>query len=326
MRAIIQEQYGGPEVLRLENVKQPRPLNNEVLVKVQAAAVNDYDWCRMTGKPYAYRLLFGVKKPKVKVLGMEFSGIVEAVGKEASKFQIGDAVYGDVSDYGFGGLAEYACVNQNALSLKPECMSFDDAAAIPHAGLLAVQGLINLGKIKEGQRILINGAGGGMGILALQLAKQYGAEVTGVDSTHKLEAMAAMGYDFTIDFEQNDFTKNGIGYDLILDAKTNRSPFAYLRALAPGGHYITVGGDLARLIQVVLLKRIIRKLNKKGMDVVALKPNQGLDYLERLYAEGKIKPLIDGPYTLDDVPRLVQYFGEGKHIGKIVVKPWSSPV
>ena len=321
MQAIVQKEYGDSGVLRLESIEKPSPGKNEVLIKIQAAAINDYDWSLMRGKPYLYRLMFGITKPKNKIPGMELSGIVESLGKGARKFNVGDAVYGDISEYGFGGFAEYVCVNENALSSKPKFMSFSDAASIPHAAMLAVQGLIDIGNIQKGQKVLINGAGGGMGIFALYIAKQFGAEVTGVDTGDKLKVMSSIGYDHVIDYTKCDFTQIGTCYDLILDAKTNRSPFDYVRSLASGGSYITVGGNLGRLLQTILLRGWVRRRFKKKIDVVGLKPNKDLAYVEALCEEGKIIPIIDGPHKFSDVPKLVQYFGEGKHTGKIIVTP-----
>ena len=322
MKAIIQEGYGGPDSLNLREITKPSPQKNEVLVKVKAAAINDYDWCLLSGKPYLYRLMFGLRKPKQKTPGMELSGVIEDVGEDVHKFNIGDFVYGDISDYGFGALAEYVCVNAAALSLKPEYMSFPDAASIPHAALLAKQGLIDAGQIEENQKVLINGAGGGVGTFGLYLAKQYGAHVTGVDTGDKLRQMQAIGYDCVIDYQDTDFTHNGLQYDLILDAKTNRGPSAYMRSLSPGGKYVTVGGHLTRLLQILVMKGWLRKIYKKSLHIVALKPNQDLAYIEQLYKAGKITPIVDGPHRLTDTPKLIQYFGESRHTGKIIVAPW----
>lgn len=321
MRAIVQSKYGGSEVLQLKEFYKPQPQKNEVLVKVMAAAINDYDWCHMRGEPYLYRLMFGLFKPKQKVPGMEFAGVVEELGVDVSNFAVGDAVYGDISECGFGAFAEYACVNETALVHKPKFMSFIDAASIPHAALLASQGLIDLGQIKQGQKVLINGAGGGVGTFAFCIAKQFGAEVTGVDSGQKLKVLSELGFDHAIDYKQQDFTSTGICYDLILDTKTNRPPKHYLRCLKPNGKYITVGGELFRLLQIVLSKKRVFKHHQKTIDVLSLKSNKGLEYIEDLYREGMIKSLIDGPYKLEEVPRLIQYFGEGRHKGKIVVQP-----
>ncbi len=323
MKAIVHTKYGPPHVLQLKEVAKPVPGEYEVLVKIYATAVNDYDWSLVRGKPYPYRLMYGMLKPKNQIPGMELSGVVEAIGAKVTAFRPGDAVYGDISEYGFGSFAEYICVNEKALVLKPDKMTFEEAAAIPHAVLLAVQGLIDIGKIKQGQKILINGAGGGVGTFGLQLSRLYGAEVTGVDTGEKLKMMKEMGFDHIIDYKKEDFTsvaaKKGQLYDLILDAKTSHSPFAYARALKPHGKYVTVGGYLPRLLQLLLLKGWVSRVRQKGMHIVALKPNKDLAFVNQLFEEGKIKPFIDGPYTLEDVPRVLQYFGDGKHQGKVVI-------
>lgn len=315
MKAIAFTNYGSPNVLQLKELAKPTPKQNEVLVKVHAAAVNDYDWSLVRGKPYLYRLMFGVLKPKKQIPGMELAGTVAALGANATTFKVGDKVYGDISAYGFGSFAEYVCINEKALVLKPSKMSFEVAASIPHASMLAIQGLIDIGKIQKGQKILINGAGGGMGTFGLQIAKLYDAEVTGVDTGDKLNMMKSIGFDYVIDYEKVDFTKNGRRYDLILDAKTNRSTFAYARSLKPNGTYVTVGGDLTRLFQLLILKKFLNKT----MHIVGLKQNKDLEYINRLFEEGKIKPVIDGPYKLTELPKVLRYFGEGKHQGKIVI-------
>jgi NADPH:quinone reductase-like Zn-dependent oxidoreductase len=254
----------------------------------------------------------------MKILGSDIAGRVEVVGKNVKKFQPGDNVYGDLSGR-WGGFAEYVCANENALELKPNSMSFEEAAAIPQAAMLAVQGLIDKGKIQPGQKLLINGAGGGVGTFGVQIAKLFGAEITGVDNTGKLEMMRSMGFDHVIDYTREDFTKSGKQYDLILDAKTNRSMFDYLRALRPNGIYATVGGSLPRLFQALILGPLISMIYKKKISIVALKPNKDLGYMNELYEAGKIKPVIDGPYKLEDVPRTFKIFGEGTHRGKIVI-------
>ncbi len=317
MKAIILTAYGPPiERLRLAELPKPAPGPNEVLIKVWASAVNDYDWSMARGRPYPYRLLFGLWKPKRLVPGMEVAGTVEALGDRATAFEVGDAVYGDISDYGFGSFAEYLCIDERAVVHKPAAMSFEAAAATPHAALLAYQGLVELGNIQPGQRVLINGAGGGVGTFGLQLAKRYDAEVTGVDTGSKLEMMKVLGFDHVLDYRETDFTKTGEQYDLILDAKTNRAPGAYARALRPGGTYVTVGGKLWRLLQVLLLKR---RFKGKRLEVLSLKPNKYLVRINELFEAGHLKPVIDGPYPLREVPRAVQYFGEGKHQGKVVI-------
>jgi NADPH:quinone reductase-like Zn-dependent oxidoreductase len=282
-----------------------------------ATAINDYDWSMVTGKPAIYRLFMGLFKPKHSTPGMELSGIVEQVGKGVTSFQEGDPVYGDISEFGFGTFAEYISLPPAALGLKPETMSFEDAAALPHAALLAYQGLMEKGELREGQRILINGAGGGVGTLACQMARQYRCHITGVDSGAKIETLKGLGFDEFIDYQKEDFTASGKSYDLILDCKTNRNPGSYLRALAPGGRYVTVGGEPFRLIQLLVAGLFSR--NKK-LFILALKPNRGLDRINQLFLAGVLKPVIDGPYTFEEIPALVRRFGEGRHTGKIVVR------
>ena len=319
MKAIVVDRFGPPKALQLKEEVKPVPKENEVLIKIHATAVNDWDWSMVRGKPYPYRLMFGIIKPKRKIPGMELAGTVEALGPKATSFKVGDAVYGDISDYGFGSFAEYVCVNERSVLLKPRGMTFEEAASIPHAAALAMQGLVDVGKIRKGQKILINGAGGGMGTFGLQISKLYDAEVTGVDSDAKLKTMKALGFDHVINYQTEDFTRNGQRYDLILDAKTNRSPFRYLRSLKPGGKYVTVGGHLFRLLQLLVLKYWITRFRKRSMHIVALKPNKDLDHISQLFESGKVKPVIDGPHNLAELPKVLQYFGEGKHQGKVVI-------
>ncbi|HET8736068.1 MAG TPA: NAD(P)-dependent alcohol dehydrogenase [Pricia sp.] len=322
MKAIVCDRYGPPEQLQLREVPKPVPEKNEVLVKIHATAINDYDWGMIRGQPYLYRLLFGLTKPKNPIPGMELAGTIEAVGADVTAFEIGDTVYGDISEKGSGTFAEYVCVDAKTFVRKPKSMSFEQAAAIPHAAMLAVQGLIDVGDLKKGQQVLINGAGGGVGTIGLQIAKLHDAEVTGVDTGDKLEMMESLGFDHIIDYKKEDFTQNGRRYDLVLDAKTNHPLSAYLRSLKPQGKYVTVGGKLGRLLQLLLLKPLIAVLYKKSVHLVALRPNKDLAYINTLFENGKIKPVVDGPYPLKEVPRLIRYFGEGKHTGKIIVVPF----
>jgi len=273
----------------------------------------------MRGKPFYIRLLCGLLKPKIKIPGVDVAGQVEGVGKNVKKLQPGDEVYGDLSECGFGGFAEYVCAHEKALALKPASMTFIEAAAIPHAAMLAIQGLRDKGQIQPGQKLLINGAGGGVGTIGVQIAKLIGVEVTGVDSSGKLDMMRSMGFDHVIDYTQEDFTKNGQCYDLIFDTKTNRSIFDYARALSPNGIYVTVGGSTARLLQALFLGPWISMFSKKITRIVALKPNKDLDYMNELFEAGKIKPVIDGPYKLNEIPEAIRHFGEGNHKGKVVI-------
>ncbi len=319
MRAITLSQYGSPETLQLKEISRPVPQGREILVKVHVAAINDYDWNMVLGRPVLYRLLFGLFKPRMAIPGMELSGKVVALGSEASLFKEGDAVYGDISDYGFGAFAEYISIDERALIRKPDGLSFADAAALSHASMLAWQALIDVGRIRNGQKILINGAGGGVGTFGLQIAKRYEVEVTGVDTGPKLDMMKALGFDHVVDYRQQDFTKNGQQYDLIIDAKTNRSPFVYAGSLRTNGAYVTVGGTPARLIQILLSRSWISRFQKKRMRIVALKPNKDLEQVHRLYEDQRIKCIIDGPFSLEEVPRALAYFGAGEHSGKVIV-------
>ena len=320
MKAIVLTKYGSADVLKLEEVEKPTPKDNQVSIQVHATSVNDWDWCLMRGTPFYIRLLCGLLKPKIQIPGVEIAGRVEMVGKNVTKFKPGDAVYGDISESGFGGFAEYVCVPENALTLKPDSMTFVEAAAIPHAAILALQGLQDEGKIQPGQNLLINGAGGGVGTLGVQIAKSMGVvEVSGVDRSSKFEMMRSVGFDRTIDCTQEDFTAQDRRYDLILDTKTNRSIFKYLRVLNPNGAYITVGGSTPQLFQALLLGPIIRKFSQKNVSLVNLKPNKNLNYINELFKSGMVKPVIDGPYKLSQVPEAIQYFGAGKHQGKVVI-------
>ncbi|WP_425390639.1 NAD(P)-dependent alcohol dehydrogenase [Ekhidna sp.] len=315
MKAIVCRSYGPTSQLRLEDIEKPIPKPNEVLVKVRFSAVNDYDWGMVRGKPNLYRLLFGLLKPKHPIPGMELSGVVEACGVGVKNFSGGDEVYGDISRYGFGSFAEYVCINEKALVKKPKNIPFEDAAALSHAANLAWQGLVDVGGIKKGMKILINGAGGGVGTIGLQIAKTYACEVTGVDTGEKLATMKTLGFDHIIDYKKEDFTKSDTQYDLILDAKTTRAPRAYVKVLSKGGKYVTVGGTIGRLLQLLPAGKLL----KRPVYIVALDANKDLFAIEKLYMEEKIKPEIDGPYPLEKTPWAIQHFGEGKHTGKVIV-------
>ena len=317
LKAIIYTKYGGPEVLQIKEIEKPYPKVDEVLIKVHAASINDWDWGLLHGD-FINRMLNGLRKPKRKILGSDIAGRVEVVGKNVTKFKTGDEVYGDLSGQ-WGGFAEYVCANEKALALKPASMSFETAAAIPQAAMLAVQGLIDKGKIKQGQKVLINGAGGGVGTFGIQIAKLYGVEVTGVDHTSKLDMLRSMGFDHVIDYTKEDFTKNGNRYDLILDVKTNRSMFDYARALNRNGVYVTVGGTIGRLFLGLFLAPWISMISKKRFRLVALKPNKDLNYMNELFESGKLKAVIDGPYKLDELADAFRIFGKAEHKGKLVI-------
>ena len=319
MKALIRERYGTPDVLALREVESPVPKAHEVLVRVHAASINDWDWGLLQGASFVDRMLFGLFAPKVKILGGDVSGRVAAVGSQVRRFQPGDEVYGDLCGSGFGGFAEYVCAPETSLVTKPPHMTFEQAASIPQAGMLAVQGLLDVGRMRSGQKLLLNGAGGGVGTFALQIAKRLGVEVTVVDRHGKLDFLRAMGADHVMDYLTEDFTRGDKRYDLILDVKTNRSPLAYARALNPGGTYVTLGGSIPRLLQILILSPIILWLFKKHMRIVVLKPNKDLGYMNELFEAGQIAPVIDGPYKLADAPEALRHFGTGDHMGKIVI-------
>ena len=318
MKAIVYTKYGTSDALRLKEVAKPAPKDDEVLVKVQAVSINDWDWQLLQGVPLANRLSNGFFKPRKRILGSDIAGRVESLGKNAKRFKPGDEVYGDLSG-NWGGFAEYVSARENALAPKPPGMTFVEAAAIPQAAMLAVQGLRDKGQLQKGQKLLINGAGGGVGTFGVQIAKLHGVHATGVDSAGKLDMLRTMGFDQVIDYAREDFTRSGQCYDLILDVKTNRSVFAYTRALCPRGVYVTVGGSTVGLLQALLLGPWISIIAKKRIRIVPLKPNKDLAYMNELFEAGKIKPVIDGPYKLSELPAAMRHFGAGQHKGKVVI-------
>jgi NADPH:quinone reductase-like Zn-dependent oxidoreductase len=318
MKAVVCTEYGTPATLHLKEVERPVPKDNEVLIKIHAASVNDWDWGLLQGTPFVNRFFAGLLRPKNLILGSDVAGRIEAVGKDVKLFQSGDEVYGDLSGH-WGGFAEFVCARENELALKPESMTFAQAAAIPQAAMLALQGLRDVGHIQQGQKLLINGAGGGVGTFAVQMAKLYDAELTGVDSSGKLDMLRAMGFEHVIDYTLEDFTKNDQRYDLILDVKTNRSIFDYLGVLNSNGAYVTVGGSTARLLQAFLLGPVISTVSKKRVRVVGLKQNKDLTYMNELFEAGAVKPVIDRLYKLSEVPKAMQHFAEAEHKGKIVI-------
>ena len=322
MKAYNIKNYGKPDkVLKLIEVEKPQPKDTEVRVKVRATTINDYDWSITSGKPFSYRLFFGIVSPRkrLRIPGMEVSGVVEKVGTNATKFNVGDAVYGDISQYGFGSFAEFLCIHEKALARKPESMSFEEATSIPHAAMLAVQGLIDIGHIKDGLKILINGGGGGVGSFGIQIAKLYNTDVTGVDTGEKLKAMKIQGFDRVIDYKVEDFTKGDQQYDLILDCKTNRSLYKFLKVLKPEGKYVSIGGKSGKLLQMLYMGPILKLFSKKRVHMVMLRANKDLAYINTLYENNQIKCVIDGPYTFNKLPWAVQRFGDGLHNGKIVI-------
>jgi NADPH:quinone reductase-like Zn-dependent oxidoreductase len=317
MKALVRDRYGPPDVLEVRDVEQPVPRAGEVLLRVHAASINDWDWGLLQGPTLPF-----LRNPPKPIFGSDVAGTIAALGSGSHRFAVGDDVYGDLSAFGsrgWGGFAEYVCAPERALARKPARMTFEQAAALPQAGQLAVQGLFANGPLKPGQRILINGAGGGVGTIAVQLAKPHDVEVTGVDSAAKLEMMRSIGFDHVIDYTKEEFTKNGRQYDLILDTKTTRSPFQYARSLNPGGTYATVGGEMTRLLQVALSGWWIRLTTRKAVRLIGLKQNKDLPYLNERFEAGQLVPVIDGVYRLADGREVFCRFGAANHKGKIVI-------
>ena len=321
MKAIVRSIYGSPDVLELKEVERPAPRDNEVLIKVHAASLNAYDWHMLTADMFPVRLMGGgLLKPKMKILGADLAGRIEAVGKNATQFRPGDDVFGDVAGSDSGSFAEYACGRENRLASKPAHLSFEEAAAVPMAALTALQALRDKGRIQPGQKVLINGASGGVGTFAVQIAKSFGAEVTAVCSTGKMDMVRSIGADQVIDYTKEDFTKNGQHYDLILAANGYHRILDYRRALSPKGIYVVAGGSAAQMIQALLLGPLISRTGSRKMGAMMARINQkDLAIIKELLETGKVKPIIDRRYPLSEVPEALRYLGEGHARGKIVI-------
>lgn len=318
MKAIIYREYGPPEYMGLEDIPKPIPSENEVLVKVKAVSVNSWDWDLLKGEPILIRM-WGLLKPKYQILGSDIAGVVEDVGLTVKNFKPGDEVFGDLSVCGWGGFAEFVCAPENALALKPANMTFEQAASIPQAGVLAYQGLFDYGNIKADKKILINGAGGGVGTFALQIAKSIGAEVTGVDSHSKLEMLRELGADHVIDYKKEDFTQSGKHYDLILDNVANKSLFTYKDALNPGGMFVMVGGSMSTILQAMFFSKLLSGLSNKKIRILAHRPNKDLKALIKLYDSEVYRPVLEKIYSLEETPEAMRLLGEGKAKGKVVI-------
>lgn len=322
MKAIVQTEYGSPNVLSQTEINRPVVPDNGVLVKVRAASVDAGIWHLMRGTPFLIRLIYGgLRQPKHKVLGSAIAGQVEAVGKAVTQFKAGDEVFGDLSESGFGGFAEYACAPEDALAPKPENLSFEEAATIPVSGLAALQALRDVGQIQAGQKVLVLGASGGVGSFAVQLAKAFGAEVTGVASTGKVEMVARLGADHVIDYTQTDVTRAGEPYDLILDAAAFRPFSDYLPILTLQGTYVVVGGSTGDFFRAMLLGPLKSRAEGRKVKCLESKPNQAdLQTLKEFAEAGKIAPFIDQTYPLSEVPAAIRYLEERQVQGKVVIR------
>ena len=320
MKAIVYTAYGSPDVLELKEVAKPTPMDDEVLVKVYAVSANAADLHLLRADPFLIRLSSGLLKPKNTILGSDIAGRVEAVGRNIKQFKPGDEVFGDISADGWGGFAEYVCAREDALVLKPANLSFEEAAAVPMAAVTALQGLRTKGQIQPGQKVLINGASGGVGTFAVQIAKAFGAEVTGVCSTSKLDMVRSIGADHVIDYTQEDFTQNGHRYDLILAANGYHSISDYKRVLTPKGTYVMTGGAGAQLFEAMLHGSWISMTGSQKMGNLLAKPNNAdLAFMKELLEAGKVVPVIDRTYPLSKVAEAIRYLEEGHAKGKVVI-------
>lgn len=321
MKAIVYSRYGSPDGLQLQEIAKPIPKKDEVLVKVHAASINSWDWDLLHGRQLLVRLLSGLFKPRHTILGADIAGRVEAVGSNVSEFQAGDEVWGDIAGRGFGGFAEYVAVPAKLLAKKSSRMTFEQAAAIPQAGLLALQGLLYKGTVTPGQKVLLNGAGGGVGTLALQYAKSCGAEVTCVDRIEKSEMLLALGADHFIDYTKEDYTSKKEQYDRVLDVVAHRRVADYRRVLKPGGVFAMVGGSMGGLLlKLMLFGPLLSRWGNKKIGLMGYRPNRkDLDYLARLFEEGKMTPVIDKCYPLEDTAGAFRFFATGMMKGKIVI-------
>jgi NADPH:quinone reductase-like Zn-dependent oxidoreductase len=318
MKAIVRETYGPPDVLHLADVPVPALGDGDVLVRVRAASANAGDWHLLRGTPLPFRLVAGLRTPKFKIIGTDIAGTVEAVGRNVTQFRPGDDVFGELSRCGFGAYAEFAVAPEKALALKPANLAFDEAATLPTAGCTALQGL-RKGRIQRAQRVLINGASGGVGMFAVQIAKSFGTEVTAVCSTRNVDVVRSIGADHVIDYTKDDFATHGQRYDVILAANGDRSIWDYRRALTADGRYAMTGGSNRQLTDALLLGPLL-SLGRQRFGNVLVKPDQAdLLVLKELCETGKIRPVIDRRFALADVPSAVQYVEDGHARGKVVV-------
>ncbi len=319
MRAFTFRRYGGVDELRLEEISRPEPKPDEVLVRVKAVSLNDWDYELLHGRPFVNRLSYGMSKPKISILGSDIAGVVEAVGEDVVDLEIGDAVFGDLSFEKFGGFADYVCAPEKCLHKKPEGMSFEEAAAIPQAGMLCFQALFDAASINMNKRILINGAGGGVGTFALQILQPFNPDITVVDREEKLDRLIELGANCAFDYRNVDFTRTGETYDIIIDVQTRRSAGDYARALEKQGVYVSLGGDIGKVFKCLFWSPFIFLFAGKHLKVVMLKPNRDLAFFADQYQQDLIKPVIDSVFAFDDLPRAMEKFGASLQVGKIVV-------
>ncbi|MGO8950337.1 MAG: NAD(P)-dependent alcohol dehydrogenase [Ktedonobacterales bacterium] len=320
MRAIVCHHYGSPDILALERVPKPVARDNEVLVKIQAASVNAFDCSFITGKPVLARLFFGLQKPRHAIPGADLAGRVEAVGRQVTQFKPGDEVFGDLFSCGLGAFAEYVAAPEDALALKPAKVTFEAAAAVPMAAVTALQGLRNTGHLQAGERVLVQGASGGVGTFAIQLAKAFGADVTAVCGTRNVDIARSIGADQVIDYTQEDFTKSARRYDLILAVNGYHPILDYRQALRPKGRYVVTGGSGAQMFQSMFLGPWISLIgNKQVRGYMTRITQEDLVLMHVLLEAGKVVPVIDRHYPLGEVAEALRYVAAGHARGKVVI-------
>ena len=320
MKAIVYESYGPPDVLRLDEVDEPEPKGDQVRVKIRAVSVNAPDWRLMRATPFLARAHSGLLRPRFRILGCDISGTVEAIGPDAKQFQVGDGVFGDLARFGLGGFAEYVCPTEKALAVKPTSVSFEVAAASPMAGMTALQGLRDHGRVQPGQKVLIAGASGGVGTFAVQVAKLLGAEVTAVCSTSKIELARSLGADRVIDYTKEDFVESGDRYDVIFAINGFRRISDYRRVLAPRGVYLMAGGEWPQIRQALLWGPLLSLLGHQRFGPSVMKASQkDLSFLGELLESGRIRPVIDRRYPLSGVPDAIRYVETGHATGKVII-------
>lgn len=320
MKAAVYKKYGTPDVLQIREVDIPSPKDHEVLTKVHAASVNSFDLRHLKADPFLIRFEAGLLKPKKSILGVDVAGEIVAIGKNVMQFQIGDEVFGDICECGCGGFAEYVSVDESALALKPNCMKFEEAATIPMAAVTALKGLRDKGNIQPGQDVLINGATGGVGSFAVQIAKSYGAEVTAVCSTRNLDMVRSIGADHVIDYTKEDFTKSGKLYDLILACNGYHPLLSYKRALKPDGIYVMAGGTMKQIFEPMYLGPWLSMFGNKELTNISSKPSpKDLKFLTELYTDCKIKPVVDNCYPLHQIAEAFWYMEKEHAQGNVVI-------
>ena len=322
MKAIRRDRYGPPDILELNEVEKPVPMDDEVLVRIRASSLNQADLDYLLGKPFLTRMGTGLRTPRNRGLGLDVAGQVEAVGPDVTAFQPGDDVFGDLTAFGYGAFAEYACAPEDAWARMPAGLTFEEAATIPQAAILALQGLKRGERLGSGTRVLINGASGNVGPFAVQIAKAFGAHVTGVCSTAKMDMVRGLGVDEVIDYTREDYTRHGRRYDWIVDVAGNRSILECRRALKPGGVYVIVGGSTSRILGALLLGPLISLAGSRTMGLMLgwkLFKKDDVVLLKELIGAGKIRPVIDRRYPMAEVPEALRYLQEGHARGKVVI-------